>query len=177
MAGWYPDPSGQPGERFWNGTEWTQQTRPTPAAPAAVPADAPQAYDGFGNPNPTPVPGQQPPAYGTQPYGTSPYGGAPTYGTPPAQPYGSPPPFATGGYGQPAAGPKPTFWARNTMSLATIGVTVLYVLILVFAHFAILGILPLLLGVRAVGRKEPLAVAAVVIGIAALVLGIYEFSR
>jgi len=26
--GWYPDPSGQPGERYWSGQDWSDQTRP-----------------------------------------------------------------------------------------------------------------------------------------------------
>lgn len=31
-AGWYTDPSGQPGERWWDGTNWTEQTRALPPA-------------------------------------------------------------------------------------------------------------------------------------------------
>ncbi|MGF1597484.1 MAG: DUF2510 domain-containing protein, partial [Acidimicrobiales bacterium] len=32
-AGWYDDPAGNPAtERFWDGNQWTQQTRPVPAA-------------------------------------------------------------------------------------------------------------------------------------------------
>lgn len=35
MPGWYPDPSGQPGQfRFWDGAQWSQQTSPDPTAPA-----------------------------------------------------------------------------------------------------------------------------------------------
>ncbi|MHA7651760.1 DUF2510 domain-containing protein [Mycobacterium sp. ML4] len=26
--GWYPDPSGQPGRRYWDGTAWTNFTHP-----------------------------------------------------------------------------------------------------------------------------------------------------
>lgn len=26
--GWYPDPKGQPQERYWDGHAWTEQTRP-----------------------------------------------------------------------------------------------------------------------------------------------------
>ncbi len=33
-AGWYPDPYGQPFERWWDGTGWTEHTN-TPAAPVA----------------------------------------------------------------------------------------------------------------------------------------------
>jgi len=35
-AGWYADPSGQPAERYWDGSIWTDQTRPR-AAPAFSP--------------------------------------------------------------------------------------------------------------------------------------------
>lgn len=28
MAGWFPDPQGNPAERFWDGQGWTEQTRP-----------------------------------------------------------------------------------------------------------------------------------------------------
>jgi Protein of unknown function (DUF2510)/Domain of unknown function (DUF4190)/Septum formation len=39
-AGWYPDPSGQPGLRYWDGGEWTQHSAPRP-----VPI--PSGTDGF----------------------------------------------------------------------------------------------------------------------------------
>ena len=180
VSGWYPDPHGQPGERFWDGASWTDHTRAVPAPPVV---DAPPAYDGYGNPAPQPFGAQQP--FGSPP----PYaGGSQPQG--PQQPYGSPPPYAGGpqyGGGQqygageqftpPATNPAKNFLARNPLSFATVGVTVAYLLILVFAHVAILGILPLLLGFRAVSRKEPLAVAAVVIGVLAFILGIYEYAR
>lgn len=39
-AGWFPDPSGQPGQRYYDGQRWTQHFVPTPppsvAAPSAV---------------------------------------------------------------------------------------------------------------------------------------------
>lgn len=35
-AGWYPDPAGSGGERFWDGTAWSQATRDAP--PPMVPA-------------------------------------------------------------------------------------------------------------------------------------------
>lgn len=40
-AGWYNDPSGNPQERYWSGSEWTTQTRPFPPPGEAAPA--PQA--------------------------------------------------------------------------------------------------------------------------------------
>lgn len=48
-AGWYPDPSGQPFERFWDGRTWTTGTRPRPASrSASVPLPLPRpahSYD------------------------------------------------------------------------------------------------------------------------------------
>jgi Protein of unknown function (DUF2510) len=32
--GWYPDPSGQPGQRYYDGKQWTKHFQPTPPAPA-----------------------------------------------------------------------------------------------------------------------------------------------
>lgn len=42
QAGWYPDPTGAPGERWWDGTAWTASTRTQailsgPAAPMVYP--------------------------------------------------------------------------------------------------------------------------------------------
>lgn len=41
-AGWYPDPAGQAGSRYWDGARWTTHTQPPPgAAPAAPTTPAP----------------------------------------------------------------------------------------------------------------------------------------
>ena len=57
-ANWYPDPSNAAQERYWDGTNWTEQYRPTAAVP----------------------PPPMPPAYGAPPYAApGPYG-APGYG-------------------------------------------------------------------------------------------------
>lgn len=29
-AGWFPDPGGEPFQRYWDGSQWTTQTRPYP---------------------------------------------------------------------------------------------------------------------------------------------------
>lgn len=50
-AGWYPDPAGGGGERFWDGNAWSQSTRD--AKPAWTPPPAP--------PEPTMPTAQQPP--------------------------------------------------------------------------------------------------------------------
>ncbi|MFT4219509.1 MAG: DUF805 domain-containing protein [Microbacterium sp.] len=65
-AGWYPDPSGTPGERWWDGVQWTASTR----AASASPTYPPSAY-------------ATPPAYAVEPY--SPAGTAQPYA--PSQPY------------------------------------------------------------------------------------------
>lgn len=62
-AGWYPDPAGGPGERFWDGQAWSQSTRDK-AAPA--PQQAPQ-HGGWQGP---------PQAEGQQQRVQGPYGGA-----------------------------------------------------------------------------------------------------
>jgi len=35
-AGWYPDPTGAPGSRWWDGTQWTGHTLAPPVAPRPV---------------------------------------------------------------------------------------------------------------------------------------------
>lgn len=81
--GWYPDPEGKPGERWWNGTSWSDSRRggvqptaqPTaaavPVAPIppvtiqpAAPTAPPPVYSAT---NPAPA---RPDPYATQPYPT-----------------------------------------------------------------------------------------------------------
>lgn len=47
-AGWYPDPAGGDGERFWDGGAWSQSTRdkPSPVQPSAAPVTQPQPSRG-----------------------------------------------------------------------------------------------------------------------------------
>lgn len=54
-AGWYPDPAGSDGERFWDGVAWSQSTRDKPRPP--MPPTGPGA-----------------PSFGQGPYGQAPYG-------------------------------------------------------------------------------------------------------
>jgi hypothetical protein len=46
-AGWYDDPLGEPGERYWDGDVWTERTRPW-RSPEAVAAATGPAVDGTG---------------------------------------------------------------------------------------------------------------------------------
>lgn len=105
--GWYPD--GQGGQRWWDGTQWTEHTQPppadTPLEPQApqLPGDqatvvAPNRAADF-NPGQNPAQGQPYGApSGQQPSGQQPFGqpaGQPVYGQPAGQQaYGQP------GYGQ-----------------------------------------------------------------------------
>jgi hypothetical protein len=57
--GWYPDPEGKPGERWWNGSAWSDSRRGAGAPQSSVPpviysADnpPPQAPDPYGRPFP-----------------------------------------------------------------------------------------------------------------------------
>lgn len=75
-AGWYPDPAGSGGERFWDGGAWSQSTRDK-----EVPEPATEG--GYGIPTAGQQPGQQQPYadYSQQSYGAQQnYGGQPGYG-------------------------------------------------------------------------------------------------
>ncbi|GAA4899170.1 hypothetical protein GCM10025789_16630 [Tessaracoccus lubricantis] len=92
-AGWYPDPAGSGGERFWDGVAWSQSTRDkaAPEAPAgASPSSAPDA--GFAAPQSYASP---PSGHGyaqsQQQYSQQPYGEQPGYGQQPYQQYGQQP--------------------------------------------------------------------------------------
>jgi uncharacterized protein DUF2510 len=176
--GWHPDPSNPTGAfRWWDGTAWTAHTQPAPApvTPAPVPtapvapvtygsayvadtsAAAPSAYAQTGN-----VPAQ---SYGN-PYGTVP---------PPAQSYGNP--YATttasGGTHYPAGFGGPanlSFAKQNSLALIAMGVAALYILIAMTSHVVIMGVIPVMLSIRAFKRREQLAPVALVAAIIAVVV-------
>jgi hypothetical protein len=55
-AGWYPNPSGAPGVRYFDGREWTPFHQPAPA-PAPAPQQMPAGYPSGPVPAyPTPMP-------------------------------------------------------------------------------------------------------------------------
>jgi hypothetical protein len=93
QPGWYADPENPAGERWWNGSGWSEHKRDsTAAAAAAVPAPVTPDSAGFtfgaptlGAPEARPDPYAPPPTAVAQPYYSSPYVtapyGAPAYGS------------------------------------------------------------------------------------------------
>jgi hypothetical protein len=139
--------------RWWDGTSWTEHTQqPGPAATYGTPAHGTPTYTA--------------PTYGTPTYAT------PTYATPTyATPTYATPPYATPAYGPMGSHAQPqrlSFGKQNSLSLTTIGVVALYIVIAVSTRVVILGILPVMLSIRAVNRKEALAPIAVVAAIVAV---------
>jgi hypothetical protein len=63
---------------------------------------------------------------------------------------------------------KPSFASQNSLSLTAIGVVAAYIVLAVTTHIVLLGIFPVLMSVRAIKRKEPLAPLAVVAAIVAV---------
>ncbi|GAB2596116.1 RDD family protein [Microlunatus antarcticus] len=82
-GGWYPDPLDLARERYWDGWQWSRNTRDSEVPPAyrqapGAPAAPPGPYGGQTTPygsQPDPY-GSQPTPYGSQP---TPYGGQPAY--------------------------------------------------------------------------------------------------
>lgn len=139
--GWHPDPSNPGGAlRWWDGTAWTTHTHPVPPA-------APQAFA---------TPASVVP---TQPYAAA---------TAPGWPVGSA--TITPNYGSSYAPTNVSFAQRNRHSLTAIGVVALYVLLAATTHFVLIGIVPVMLSVRAIRAKETLAPAAVAAAVIAVVV-------
>jgi len=59
--GWYPDPSGTPGNRWWDGQRWTEHVQQAQPAPVQVQQAPPQPQPGqYGGPPPRSVLFEQP---------------------------------------------------------------------------------------------------------------------
>jgi hypothetical protein len=74
-----------------------------------------------------------------------------------------------------SGGPVPanaTFARRNQASLTAMGVGLLYILADVSAHLFLIGILPILMAVRAVQRREQLAPVAVAVAVLVIIISI-----
>lgn len=142
--GWHPDPSNPGGAlRWWDGSAWTTHTHQAVARAPQPVATAPRVV--------------------TAPAAASPGGRAtitPNHGVP-----------SVGGYGSGLRSPaKLSFAKSNSLSLTAIGVVVLYVLLAMTTHFVLIGILPVLMSVRAIKAKETLAPAAVAAAVVAVLV-------
>lgn len=148
-AGWYPD--GQGGQRWWDGTGWTEHTQPPAAGPAADATviaprqpQQPPAQPQFQQP-----PVQQPPVQ--QPYGQ------PQFQQPPAQPPGQQPYGQPQRFGQPQQFAQPA-WTPPTGGGAGSGKKLGLVLGGAAAAVVVLLLLVVVL-VKAVGGASPEDVA------------------
>jgi hypothetical protein len=170
QAGWYADPENAAGERWWNGSGWSDHKRDAtsaaaaPATPATTPTPPPAPVEtgfSFGSPAsvaPRPDPYAPPPAVQAQPYYAA-----------PASPYAPAP------YG--AVAPR-----SNTNGLAIAGLVVSAAGWLVLGGIAaIAGIILSAFGLSRARQLEAagvpnsgrgLAMAGLVIGIAVLVISI-----
>ena len=113
-SGWYPDPVNPANERYWDGWQWSRNTRPIEAPAPPVNPQQPYGQQPYG---------QQP--YGQQPYGQQPYGQAPQQ-NPYQQPYAQNPypqqpyaqqPYPQQGYPQ-SYGGKPVLMTADGVPVA-----------------------------------------------------------
>jgi hypothetical protein len=171
-AGWYADPENPAGERWWNGSGWSDAQRPStvaapvppvttpvpPAAAAVPPAAAPFAAPAPVSADPRPDPYAAPPAAVPQPY----------YGAPGASPYVAP-------YGAPARGQGANGLAIAGLIVSSVGWLIVSVL------GPVAGIILSAFGLaeakkrEAAGHPNPgrgVATAGLVVGIVVAVLGI-----
>ena len=155
--GWHPDPSNPGGAlRWWDGRAWTTHThQATPTAPQAVaPAPAVLPYQAQ-----TVAPAA---AWSGGTATITPNYGNPTYGNPT---------YGIASYsGNMYTSANVSFAQRNRHSLTAIGVVALYVLLAMTTHFVLIGIVPVMLSIRAIKAKETLAPAAVAAAVIAVVV-------
>jgi hypothetical protein len=165
QAGWYQDPENPTGERWWNGSGWSDQKRTsTAAAPVAE-------TTGFRFGGPDPSPGSRPDPYGPPPtYSASQPSAPPTYS--PGSPYVAAP------YGAPAYGSR-----TNGLAIAGLIVSAGGWIVLPFVA-PIAGIILSAFGLARAKQAETagnpnngrgIAMAGLIIGIVVAALGVLFF--
>lgn len=167
QAGWYADPENPSGERWWNGSAWSDHKRPSTTSPAAPVASAAPVVARVVAPAEAPVASPVEPSFT---YGSTdasaarpdPYAPAAAYAAYPQAPYG--------------AAPSPS--AANGLAIAGL-ITSLAGLIFTFA--ALVGIVLSILGLVEARKRESagnpntgkgLALAGLIIGIVVVIIGV-----
>jgi hypothetical protein len=151
--GWHPDPSNPGGAlRWWDGIAWTHHTQQPAAVRAAVPTEQQSGACA--------APAAWPNA------GSATAGGYPTSGYPTGG-------YPTGTHGQ---AQQLSYVKQNSLSFTVMGVVAVYILLAMSTHIVVLGILPVVLSVRAVRQREALAPVAVIAAIVAVLVAFAALS-
>ncbi|MDF0529021.1 hypothetical protein P0W64_11490 [Tsukamurella sp. 8F] len=107
------------------------------------------------------------------------------YAQGPQYPHGNPypqgPQYPPQGSLYPQAQPLPVVttppgrfgWARNQCTIVALVVALVYILLAETSHLVVIGIVPVVLAIRAIARREPLCLVAVVAAVAAVAISIH----
>ena len=169
--GWHTDQGDASSLRWWDGTQWTSHTSPSPsAAPGPLPPGA--AAPGYSAP---PGYAPQPSNYPVQPTGFS---DQPGYASAKQSPPGTAvqqPVYANYQAGQRTRGSRGVARGRgpNSFSFTAIGFAAAYLVLAITTNFVLLGIVPVLSSVRAFQRGEKLAPLAAVAAAVTVATAVY----
>jgi hypothetical protein len=191
-AGWYPDPAGSGGQRWWNGMAWSDHVQPAVAAPVpvqtpAVAATAPAAAAATTTvvPGAVPVQSHQDATAAAQHAPSAEAAGLTVTQAAQYTPMGTVVPGA--GEGPSAPGSLGHAWAPMTTSMSgsrsdnqfayiTFGFAAFYILLAVMTHFVLIGVVPILMAVRSLNAREKLAPYAMGVAILTVVISFMTLS-